>query len=134
MPNLDDSNKEYCIKLNDSEIEEVKQTKFLGVIIDKTLSWIPHIEYLARKLKSCVGTINRIKTNLPPSLYKSIYHTLFESHMSYGITVWGGASKKYMDKLFVIQKNALEYFLEIMICIQINLKHVHEQGYWKIRF
>ena len=48
MPNLDDSNKEYCIKLNDSEIEEVKQTKFLGVIIDENLSWEPHIEHLTK--------------------------------------------------------------------------------------
>ena len=39
------------IKINDLEIKEVDNTKFLGVTIDNELSWIPHLTILAKKVK-----------------------------------------------------------------------------------
>ena len=85
-------------------LKQVKETKFLGIIIDEKLSWVPHVDYLCKKLKTCVGIINRIRDNIPASMYKSIYHTLFESHLSYGITVWGGISTNRKKPLFILQK------------------------------
>ena len=35
----------------------------------------------------CTGILNVIKDNIPDDLHKSLYHTLFESHLTYGITV-----------------------------------------------
>ena len=67
----------------------------------------PHIDYLVNKLKSCTGIINRIRDNIPASMHKSIYHTLFESHLSYGITVWGGISKSKLGPLITIQKKCI---------------------------
>ena len=78
------------LHINGIPIKQVTETKFLGVIIDDKLSWLPHIEQLAKKLQSICGRIYRIKSCLPEHLYKQIYHTLFESHLSFGITVWGG--------------------------------------------
>ena len=98
---------DYELKLGGKIIEQVKQTKFLGVIIDEKLSWAPHIEYLTNKLKSCVGLINKIRDCIPSSMHKSLYHTLFESHLTYGITVWGGASKKILNPLTTIQKKCI---------------------------
>ena len=37
--------------------------------------------------------------------YKKLYFALFESHLSYCITVFGNANKQYTGKLFVIQKH-----------------------------
>ena len=64
-------------------IKQVTETKFLGVTIDDKLSWKPHIEILNKKLKSLCERIYRIKRALPEHLYKQLYHTLFESHLSY---------------------------------------------------
>ena len=97
----------YELKLCGKMIKQVKQTKFLGVIIDEKLSWTPHIEYLTNKLKSSVGIINRIRDCIPTTLHKTIYHTLFESHLSYGITVWGGVSNNALNPLFMIQKKCI---------------------------
>ena len=45
---------------------------------------------------------------MPPDLYMKIYNALFESHLSYGISVWGAAIKnKTNDKLFIIQKHCI---------------------------
>ena len=35
------------IKINGTEMERFEKTKFLGVIIDKDLSWKSHINYIS---------------------------------------------------------------------------------------
>ena len=97
----------HDLKLCNKIIKQVKETKFLGVIIDEKLTWAPHIEYLTNKLKSCTGIINRIRDCIPPPMHKSIYHTLFESHLTYGITVWGGVSANRLKPLLTMQKKCL---------------------------
>ena len=92
------------IRINGHVIKEVTETKFLGVTFDSKLSWIPHINNLHKKLKSATGIIRKIRQYIPKAQYKSIYHTLFESHMTYGISVWGGVAKTHLDKLFRTQK------------------------------
>ena len=95
------------VKICDFEIKEVTTTKFLGVTIDNELSWVPQITSLAKKLRCCSGQLNHIKKYLPATLHKSLYHTLFESHLSYGITVWGGVSTSKLKSVFTAQKHSM---------------------------
>ena len=74
------------IKIGETPIKQVSETKFLGIIIDDKLSWNPQIQYLRRKLSSSISILNRIKDSIPILLHKHLYHTLFESHLCYGIT------------------------------------------------
>ena len=92
------------LKLNGLVIKHVKETKFLGVIIDEKLSWDAHTTYLNSKLKCEIGKLHRMKYSIPKSMYKDLYHTLFESHISYGISVWGGISYRKLQPLFITQK------------------------------
>ena len=77
------------------------------VILDDDLSWLPHIEYLVNKLKVRVGGLSRIRHVVPANLYESRYHTLFESHVCYGISVWGGVTHDKLGKLFIVQKKCI---------------------------
>ena len=97
----------HTLSLNGMKIKQVPSIKFLGVILDDKLTWIPHIEYLNNKLKSCIGAIKCIKQCIPKSQYLNIYHTLFASHLSYGITVWGGVSQTTLDPIFITQKRCI---------------------------
>ena len=103
----DESVEKTAIFLNGTEIEEVSETKFLGVTMDNQLSWEPHVSALAKKLKCCTGQLNRIINLIPKELYKNLYHTLYESHLGYGITVWGGISSVKMRPLFIAQKHCM---------------------------
>ena len=72
------------------------------------MSWVPHIENLYKKLKSQTGMLNRIKCNIPVENYKSIYYALFESHMRYCITLFGGINNDtQLEKLFRAQKHCI---------------------------
>ena len=95
------------LEIDGIPLKPESKTKFLGVTIDNKLSWIPHIENIAKKLQSACGRIYRIKSCLPKNLYKQIYHTLFESHLAFNITVWGGVSLNMLLPLFRAQKKCI---------------------------
>ena len=103
----DNTEDHQCIHLNDHEIDRVSEVRFLGVLIDDKLNWKPHIKNLLTKLRSCTGQICRFKDNIPQELRKDIYHTLFESHLTFGISVWGGLSMSRFQPLFVTQKKCI---------------------------
>ena len=64
-----------------------------------------YIDNLHKKLKSATGILKRICNNIPETHYNSLYYALFESHLSYCITVFGNVCKTRSEKLFTIQKH-----------------------------
>ena len=95
------------LKLNGVKIKQVSSTKFLGVTIDENLTWNQHMDALSRKLASGHGALYRIKDYVPKPVHKQLYHALFESHMVYGISVWGSQSHTALNKLFTLQKKCI---------------------------
>ena len=103
----DNENENYALKIKTTKIKQVNEAKFLGVTIDENLNWNSHIKKLSKKLSSSAGILNLIKDNITEELHKNLYYTLFESHLSYGITVWGGVSNNKIEPLFKKQKKCL---------------------------
>ena len=97
------------IYLGENIVKEVTEVRFLGVIFDPLLQWSAHIQYLKKRLRTSFAIMKRISSYIPTANHKSIYHTLFESHLSYCISTWGGAKKKLVDQVFVTQKIAIRY-------------------------
>ena len=104
---LDNNNQHTRIRITDYEIDEVEETKFLGVTIDNKLTLLSHLKLLAKKLRCCSGQLHHITNFLPTHLYKNLYHTLFESHLSYAISVWGGVLEAKINPLFIAQKHCI---------------------------
>ena len=124
-PYADQDDKSRAIYINGNKIAKVNNTKYLGVVIDDQLSWAPHVKYLMKKLQSIIGALCRLRHSIPADLYRKIYCALFESHLSYGITVWGVALKDQPnDKLFITQKHCIRilfgdldaYFNKLSTC------------------
>ena len=90
-------------------IKKVTQTRFLGVIIDEDLSWDPHIAATRRKLNYAASTLNRIRDSIPTHLRKDLYHTLYECHLAYCISVWGGAPASKTTCLWTSQKQCIRF-------------------------
>ena len=76
--------------------------------IDENLNWNSHIKKLFKKLSCSAGILYLNKDNIPEELHKNLYYTLFESHLSYDITVWGGVSNNKIEPFF------LNFFLRIL--------------------
>lgn len=43
---------------------------------------------------------------------KTIYYSLVESHLTYGILAWGGVGKTILNKLIVVQKRILKIMIK----------------------
>ena len=112
VPFVSNSDISKAIYINGQKLDEVSETKFLGVIIDNKLEWSAHIHYLKKKLRSAAAVLSRVRHWIPEIHYSKIYHALFESHLTYGISVWGGVSNAKMNSTFTIGEEMLgpEFF------------------------
>ena len=95
------------LKINDTVIKHVSHTKFLGVTIDEKLNWDQHIKDLKRKLYHSLSTLSFIKKTVPENLLKDLYCTLFESHLTYCISVFGGTTQSKLEPLHKLQKKMI---------------------------
>ena len=93
--------------INGNKIKKSDRARFLGIIIDDNLNWDAHYEHIQQKLNSCIIIIKRIKKFIPNEHYIKLYHTLFLSHLTYGITAWGSSSFDKRNKVFSIQKRCI---------------------------
>jgi len=87
--------------------KQLTSVKFLGLYIDENLTWRHHIDKIQTKLNSSIYAINSMKNFLPHNVLRTLYQTLVESHLTYGIQIWG--TSIHCDKLFKTQKRAIRY-------------------------
>ena len=82
------------IQINNTNIECVNDFNFLGIVIDKHLTWNNHIDKIASKLSKIIGIMNKLKEYLPSYILQTIYNSLVLPHLNYGILTWGHKSAR----------------------------------------
>ena len=95
------------LKLHHTKLFESSNIKYLGLILDNMLNWKPHISELSKKLGRVVGLLYKVRKLCSPSPVRSLYFSIFNSHLSYGLVVWGNASSKDIDKIKSLQRRAI---------------------------
>ena len=95
------------IFINQTPIERVHSTKFLGVHIDEQLKWKQHSEYIANKMAKSIGILNKVKRYLNSKTLLMLYYSLIYPYLNYCHLLWGKAPAVHTNKLFVLQKRAV---------------------------
>ena len=90
------------------EIEKVKHFKYLGVLLDSTLSWDYHIKEVERKASSLCGAMWRVRPFVPSHALLTFYYACIHSHFQYLSVVWGYAYISKLRKLQTIQNRCLK--------------------------
>ena len=98
---------EVNIEINEMVIEQVKQTKFLGVIFDDTLDWSNHISYINSKIAKGVGIICRAKKYFSTKALIKLYNAFNLPYLIYCIEVWGNALCIHLKPLLKLQNKIL---------------------------
>uniref|UniRef100_A0A674AJ45 Reverse transcriptase domain-containing protein n=1 Tax=Salmo trutta TaxID=8032 RepID=A0A674AJ45_SALTR len=93
------------------QIEEVAETKLLGVQLDNCLSWSSQITNLCKKIIKTACIIRRIAKYLPGKILKQITQALIESQVNYCSVVWGNASSSEVRRLQIAQNKAARIVL-----------------------
>ena len=106
-------NHQPCIRIPDNNnngfalLECKDYVKFLGVLIDKNLTWRPHIDRIASKSSKIVGIIARLRHHVPLNTLLQIYRQLIFPYTLYGIPAWGQAAQCDLKKILTLQNRAL---------------------------
>lgn len=89
------------------DVQRETHVKFLGMTIDENITWTPHIDTLSKKLNTSLFMIKQIKSLSNSETAKTAYFSLFESHLRYGLAVWGGTSKVNLNRILMLQKKCI---------------------------
>ena len=95
------------ISFGSTKIHMSNQVSYLGVLIDASLTWKPHITELSKKLTKVAAILSKVRHFVPLETLKTLYFSLFQSQLSYGCLVWGFANRSALKRLYRIQKRTL---------------------------
>ncbi len=101
------NNVELEVRINDELVESVDEFKYLGVILDKHLSFDVHINKLCGKVNSRNGLLKRVRSFIPKDLAIQLYKSLIDPHFRYCNYIYNGCSLTNKRKLQVAQNNSL---------------------------
>ena len=101
------------MSIDDSIILRENKVKYLGLIIDETLSWQDHIDYIIASLSKFYGIFNKIKHMVPKKHKLTIYNAYVLSKIRYGIEIYGSVNKTQNKKLQVVSNK----LLKILFCM-----------------
>ena len=95
------------ITVNNQTIEEVAETKFLGVILDNKLCWDAHIKHISQKMSKSVSILKMLKYTFPIRALKTLYYSLIYPYYNYCNIIWGSAANSHLKSLILMQKKCI---------------------------
>ena len=98
---------EIDIKLNDNIIQQASHIKFLGVILDRELTWKNHINSVVKHIIKSTALIAKLRHYTNKNTLKLIYYLLVYPYLTYGNLVWGNTYPTRLQKILNIQKKII---------------------------
>lgn len=98
------------ITLNKVELPVVDQIKFLGLIMDRRLTWIPHLKELVKKSKKSLNLLRILgnsKWGADRKTLLTLYRAFTRSQLDYGCGVYSSASESALNMLDPIHHTGL---------------------------
>ncbi|XP_067118867.1 uncharacterized protein [Centruroides vittatus] len=90
-------NKGPIIKMNGKRIKNTKSVKYLGVILDESLTWKENTHYIYEKAITAMHALNSIARNrwgYGSRSSRLLYTAVIEPILSYGSEIWGTEVEK----------------------------------------
>jgi hypothetical protein len=88
----------------------VNPTKFLGIIIDSSLTWREHTEYINSKLNSLGYMVHSLRPVLGLKIITQIYFSYVHSVLNYGTIFW--VTSSYSRSIFIAQKRIVRCMMK----------------------
>ena len=91
-----------------SHVLERKQCiKYLGVMIDESLTWKHHIAFVCSRISRNIGIMSKLRYYLSIQQLKQIYYNLIYPYISYSILAWGSVYNTHIQKIQVKQNHTV---------------------------
>ena len=96
---------------NDIILQNSKEEKILGVIIDNKLTFKSHIEELCKKASQKISALSRISNQLNDSEKKLLFNAVVKSQFNYCPLVWMFCSRTSNNMINKVHERALRIIL-----------------------
>lgn len=94
------------IWVDDVKVFSEDTVRFLGVLIDRHLTFSAHIEMVARRICSGIFVLRRLSNFVNSEVLMMAYYSLVFPFLSYAVVIWGSECTR-TQQIFVLQKKAL---------------------------
>lgn len=101
------------LKYNGVPLDEVSEYKYLGINIDKHLTWDCQIRKVVSILSCRVGIIKKLSFFLPKNVLLLLYYSLIHCHLEYLCLIWGSAANRSIKPLQVLQNRCLKFIFRL---------------------
>ena len=101
-------------------LERKEFVKYLGILIDRNLSWKHHVDYVALKVSRVIGLIDKLRYLVPTHTLLTIYRSFIAPYLTYGLVAWGQrinlllisySSEPSVSSIFLTVTSMLSLFL-----------------------
>ena len=102
------------LDVDGTPIPVVEENKFLGVIFDRKLSFIPHIKQLKAKCQKALNLLRVVAHTdwgADRKVLLNLYRTIIRFKLDYGSIIYGSARKSYLEMLDPINHQGLRLAL-----------------------
>lgn len=97
--------------LNNTPLEEVSSTKYLGITITSDLKWDKHITSICHKANNTLAFLRRNLRINSPDLKSTAYKALVRPLVEYSATVWDPSSENHIHQIEMVQRRAARFTL-----------------------
>ena len=98
------------ISLNGQPIKYTDTFKYLGVVLDDTLSFNDHVDYVRMKV---LGMFSRIRPSLTPEAANRLYKAMVLPVLDYCDAVWRECGQGNSDKIERLQRRAARIVIKL---------------------
>ena len=98
---------DVMLRIDKQLIEEVSETKFLGVVIDNGLKWKKTYSVYVKKKSKGIGMIIKARHCLNKNALTTLYYSLIYPYMTYCNHIWGCSAASNINKISVLQKKVI---------------------------
>ena len=104
-----DRQSKFNYTLHGQTLDEVKTTKYLGVTINDSLDWTPHIQNITSKATKTLGFLRRNLSLAPRKTKVNAYQTLVRPQLEYASVIWNPHTKVNTKKIEMVQRTAARW-------------------------
>ena len=91
-------------------ITSVMQHKYLGIELDRKLTWNEHISAITGKVNFSLGFLRRNLNNCPEQIKTQVYYSLVRPQLEYACSVWDPHThKKNIQSIEKVQRRAAHF-------------------------
>ena len=101
------------IFFNGSKLEWVDSIKYLGIIIDNRLSFIPQATQVNHKMSKIQGVFYSLSSLVPQSTLVTLYYSLVFPILIQNIIIWGGIPEANLRGIKTTLNKILRHILKV---------------------